>query len=45
MRFYEKYFKNNYDELIRFYPRYYREVYEMVEILKAKRYLTSWKTT
>lgn len=35
MRFYEKYFKNNYDELIRFYPRYYREVYEMVEILKA----------
>lgn len=35
MKFYNKYFKNNYDELITYYPRYYREVFEMVEILKA----------
>lgn len=35
MRFYEKYFENNYEELITYYPRFYREVYEMVEILKA----------
>lgn len=36
MKFYEKYFKNNYEELITYYPRFYREVYEMVEILKAE---------
>ncbi len=35
MKFYHKYFKNNYEELIVYYPRYYREVFEMVEILKA----------
>ncbi len=35
MKFYHKYFKNNYEELIRYYPRYYREVFEMVEILKS----------
>lgn len=35
MKFYEKYFENNYEELITYYPRFYREVYEMVEILKA----------
>lgn len=35
MKFYNKYFKNNYDELITYYPRYYREIFEMVEILKA----------
>ena len=35
MRLYEKYYKSNYEELIIYYPRYYREVFEMVEILKA----------
>lgn len=35
MKFYDKYFKNNYEELITYYPRFYREVFEMVEILKA----------
>lgn len=35
MKFYNKYFKSNYDELITYYPRFYREVFEMVEILKA----------
>lgn len=35
MKFYEKTFENNYEELITYYPRFYREVYEMVEILKA----------
>lgn len=35
MKFYNKYFKSNYDELITYYPRYYREIFEMVEILKA----------
>lgn len=35
MKFYEKYFASNYDELITYYPRFYREVFEMVEILKA----------
>lgn len=35
MKFYQKYFKNNYEELITYYPRYYREIFEMVEILKA----------
>ena len=35
MKFYEKYYKNNYDELITYYPQFYRDVFEMVEILKA----------
>lgn len=35
MKLYEKYYKNNFEELITYYPRYYREVFEMVEILKA----------
>lgn len=35
MKFYEKYFGSNYEELITYYPRFYREVFEMVEILKA----------
>lgn len=35
MKFYEKYFAGNYDELITYYPRFYRDVFEMVEILKA----------
>lgn len=35
MKFYNKYFKSSYDELITYYPRFYRDVFEMVEILKA----------
>lgn len=35
MKFYDKYFKNNYEELVTYYPRFYRDVFEMVEILKA----------
>lgn len=35
MKFYEKYYASNYEELIAHYPRFYREVFEMVEILKA----------
>lgn len=35
MKFYEKYFESNFDELITYYPRFYRGVFEMVEILKA----------
>lgn len=35
MKFYEKYYANNYDELITYYPWFYRDVFEMVEILKA----------
>ena len=35
MRFYEKQFENNFEEMITYYPRFYRDVYEMVEILKA----------
>lgn len=35
MKFYDKYWESNYDELITYYPRYYRDVLEMVEILKA----------
>lgn len=35
MKFYDKYYENNYEELITYYPRFYREVFEMVEILKA----------
>lgn len=35
MRFYNKYFANNFEELITYYPRFYRDVFEMMEILKA----------
>ncbi len=35
MKFYEPYYANNYEELITYYPRFYRNVFEMVEILKA----------
>ena len=35
MKLYENYYKNNFEELITYYPRYYRDVFEMVEILKA----------
>lgn len=35
MKFYNKYYGNNYEELITYYPRFYRDVFEMVEILKA----------
>lgn len=35
MKFYNKYFASNYDELITYYPRYYREVFEMEAILRA----------
>lgn len=35
MKFYNHYFASNYDELITYYPRFYREVREMVAILKA----------
>lgn len=35
MRFFNKYYANNYEELITYYPRFYRDVFEMVEILKA----------
>lgn len=36
MKFYNKYFKSNYEELITYYPRYYRDVFEMAAILKAQ---------
>lgn len=35
MKLYERYFKSGYEELITYYPRYYREFFEMVELLKA----------
>lgn len=35
MKFYDKYYENNFEELIAYYPRFYRDVFEMVEILKA----------
>lgn len=35
MKFYEPYYANNYEELITYYPRFYRNIFEMVEILKA----------
>lgn len=35
MKFYDKYYENNFEELITYYPRFYRDVFEMVEILKA----------
>lgn len=34
-KFYSRQFASNYEELISYYPRYYREVWEMVAILKA----------
>lgn len=34
--FYNKYFKNNYAELITYYPRYYRDVLEMRAILETE---------
>ncbi len=36
MKFYDRYYKNSFEELMTYYPRYYREVFEMVEILKAE---------
>lgn len=36
MKFYERYFNSSYDELITYYPSFYRDVFEMVEILKAQ---------
>lgn len=35
MKFYDKFFENNYEELIQYYPRYYRDVLEMDAILRA----------
>lgn len=35
MKFYNKYFENNYKELLTYYPRFYRDVFEMAELLKA----------
>lgn len=35
MRFYNKYWSSNYDELITYYPRYYRDVLEMRAILES----------
>ncbi|MCM1530129.1 MAG: YmfQ family protein [Alistipes sp.] len=34
--FYNKYFKNNYEELITYYPKFYREVLEMKAILESE---------
>ena len=41
MKFYEKYYASNYEELITYYPRFYRDVFEMVEILKANGRITA----
>ncbi len=35
MRFYNKYYANDFEELLTYYPRFYLDIYEMVEILKA----------
>ncbi len=35
MRFYNKYYANDFEELLTYYPRFYCDIYEMVEILKA----------
>lgn len=35
LKFYDRYYANNYEKLITYYPRFYRDVFEMVEILKA----------
>lgn len=34
--FYNKYFKSNYEELITYYPKFYRDVLEMMAILEAE---------
>ena len=36
MNLYNKYYKSNYEELITYYPLFYKEVREMNEILKAQ---------
>lgn len=36
LKLYEKYYHNNFEELLTYYPRFYRDVLEMVEILKAQ---------
>lgn len=36
MKFYNKYYESNYEELTTYYPRYYLDVFEMTEILKAE---------
>lgn len=36
LKFYEKGYESNYEELLTYYPGFYREVYEMREILKAQ---------
>ena len=35
MKFYQRYFDDNYKELITYYPHFYSDVFEMREILKA----------
>ena len=35
VKFYNRYFNNNYDELITYYPQFYRDVLEMRAILEA----------
>ena len=35
MKFYSRYYAGSYEELLTYYPRFYRGVFEMVEILKA----------
>ena len=34
LNLYNRYYQNNYEELITYYPLFYREIYEMKEILK-----------
>lgn len=36
LKFYEGAYESNYEELLTYYPGFYREVYEMKEILKAQ---------
>lgn len=36
LKFYDNQFENNYEELLTYYPLFYRQVYEMKEILKAQ---------
>lgn len=36
LKLYDKYYQNNFEELLTYYPRFYRDVLEMVEILKAQ---------
>lgn len=36
MKFYNRYYESNFHELISHYPRYYRGVFEMAEILKTQ---------